>query len=178
MATAKKPTAKKPAAKPSAKSAPAPAKKPVVKPTKEKQPQLRAKSGSEEDAPKFKLPKTLAECADLLYETREKRLKVQKNADELEELEKALKAHIIDNLPKSQASGIQGKVASVTLRKKIVASLKDDKKFFAYIKKTGDFDLLQRRLNDAAVQARWEQKKNVPGVEPFTTVTISCTKRS
>lgn len=165
MATAK-PVTKKPATKqpPATKSLKA---KPAVK-----SPEPDA------DEQNFKLPETLAECADLLYETREKRLKVQKDADHLEALEKALKAHIIENLPKSQASGIQGKVASVVIKKKIVAALKDDKKFFAYIKKTGDFDLMQRRLNDAAVQARWEAKKNVPGVEPFTTLSVSCTKRS
>lgn len=125
---------------------------------------------------KFKFPKTLGECADKLYKLREERLATQKVAEELEAEEKALKEHIIQTLPKSEASGVAGKVARVTVVTKQVPQVKDWKKFYAFIKKTGAFELLQRRLTDKAVAERWEVGKAVPGVEPFGVVTISLNK--
>lgn len=124
----------------------------------------------------FKFPKTIGACADRLYELRQKRLEQQKVVDALEEEEKALKEHIIQTLPKSDSTGAAGKVARVSVVPKIVAQVKDWDKFYAYVAKTKSFDLLQRRLNDKAIQARWEEKKAVAGVEPFQTVTVSCTK--
>lgn len=125
---------------------------------------------------KYKFPKALGSCADKLYELREKRLAMQKEVDAVEAEEKALKEHIINTLPKSEASGISGKVANVKVVTKEVPNLEDQEQFFKYLKKTGDFDLIQRRLNAAAVQARWEAGKEVPGVNHFTAVTVSLTK--
>lgn len=125
---------------------------------------------------KFKVPKTLGACADLLYTTRERRLKLQKEAAELEAQEKTIKDHIINTLPKSEASGVAGKLARVTVTTKEVPSVKDWDKLYKYIKKTGEFDLFQRRLVNDAVQERWEAGKEIPGVERFTAVSVSINK--
>ena len=124
----------------------------------------------------FKLPRTLAECADKLYETREARHAIQKEADKLAEIESQLREHIIANLPKDEASGIAGKVARVSLEKKAVPTVEDWSKVQAYIKKHNAFDLLQRRLNETAVKDRAENGKPVPNVGSFITVKVSCTK--
>lgn len=128
------------------------------------------------DLKKFKVPKTLAQCADLAYELRERRLAVSKQADNIEVAEKLLKEHLIQNLPKSEASGVAGKTARAKIEKKDVPRVADKKKLLAHIKKTGDFDLLQAAINTAAVQERWDAKKKVPGVESFTVVKVSLTK--
>lgn len=125
---------------------------------------------------KFVVPKHLGACADLLYQLRADRLKVQRQADEIEAREKALKEHIIATLPKSQASGVSGKEANVKVEKKQVAQVKDWKKFYAHLKRTGDFDLLGKSLKQEAVRERWDHRKKVPGVEPFDVITVSCTK--
>lgn len=127
-------------------------------------------------AAKFKLPKTLAACADLLYSTREQRLALKSQADELEEQEKLIKAHLIAQLPKSDASGVSGSLCRVTVVTKPVPQVADRVALQAYIKKTGSWDLLQGRLSDAAVKARWEAGKAVPGVEAFNTVSVSINK--
>jgi hypothetical protein len=124
----------------------------------------------------YKFPKTVAACADKLWKIRESRLAQQKIADELEKEEKALKAHIIENLPKSEASGISGKIANVAIRMKEVAQVKDWEAFYKYVKKTGSFELLQKRLNDSAILERVENGKPVPGVGSFNVVTLSLTK--
>lgn len=124
----------------------------------------------------FKFPKALGACADRLYLLRAKRLEEQKKVDAIAAEEKALREHIINTLPKSEASGVAGKVARVTVVTKEVPQVKDWDLFYKYIKKTGQFDLMQRRLTDGAIKERWENGKEVPGVEHFQAVTISMNK--
>ncbi len=124
----------------------------------------------------YRFPKALGACADRLYELKEARLVVQKQADAIEQEEKALKAHLIDTLPKSKAEGVSGTVANVKIVRKEVPQVKDYEAFYAHVKKTGSFDLLQRRLNDAAVKERLDAGKVIPGVEVFTAVSVSLTK--
>ncbi len=125
---------------------------------------------------KYKFPKALGACADKLFELRNKRLAEQKKVDEIAAEETALKNHIIENLPKSEASGVAGKLARVTVVTKQVPQVKDWDAFYKYVKKTGSFDLMQKRLTDAAIKERWEAGKEVPGVEHFNTVSVSINK--
>ncbi len=124
----------------------------------------------------FKFPKALGACADLVYSLRQERLAAQKVVDALEEKEKALREHIINTLPKSEATGAAGKLARVTVVTKEVPQVKDWKKFYAYVKKNNAWDLMQRRLSAAAVTERWEAGKEVAGVEAFQAVTLSINK--
>jgi hypothetical protein len=125
---------------------------------------------------KYKFPKALGACADKLFELRNKRLAEQKKVDEIAAEESALKNHIIENLPKSEASGVAGKLARVTVVTKQVPQVKDWDAFYKYVKKTGSFDLMQKRLTDAAIKERWEAGKEVPGVEHFNAVSVSINK--
>ncbi len=125
---------------------------------------------------KYKFPKALGACADKLFELRNKRLAEQKKVDEIAAEETALKNHIIENLPKSEASGVAGKLARVTVVTKQVPQVKDWDAFYKYVKKTGSFDLMQKRLTDAAIKERWEAGKEVPGIEHFNAVSVSINK--
>jgi len=124
----------------------------------------------------FKFPKTLGACADRVYALRQERLAAQKVVDALEEEEKALREHIINTLPKSEATGAAGQVARVTVVTKDIPQVKDWEKFYAYVKRHNAWDLMQRRLAATAVTERWEAGKEVPGVEHFTAVTLSINK--
>jgi hypothetical protein len=128
------------------------------------------------DEIEYKWPKGLGACADRLYQLKQKRLDAQKVVDAFAAEESALKNHIIDNLPKSDASGIAGKLARVTVVTKEVPQVTDWDQLYKYVKKTGDFSLLQRRVGDAAIKERWENGKEVPGVGHFNAVTISMNK--
>lgn len=127
-------------------------------------------------APAFKVPKTIGACADLLYNTRLDRLAIQKNAAALETQEKALKEHIINTLPKSEASGVSGKVANVKVESTDVNQVEDWDKFYAYIKKTGFFHLLGRSIKQEAIDEILASGKKIPGVKKFPVVKVSCTK--
>lgn len=124
----------------------------------------------------FKLPKTQAACADLLYTTREERLQLQRAVDKLQERETALKEFFIATLPKNEATGIAGRVAVVQLSTSPVPVVEDWDKFYAFVKKTNAFQFLQRRVSDSAVKDFWDNKKQVPGVGRFNAVKVSCTK--
>ena len=124
----------------------------------------------------FKPPKALGTCADKLYEIRQQRLAAQKVVEKLTEQETALKEHIIQTLPKSESSGITGKVARVTIVKKIIPQVADWDKLYKHISRTKSFELLQRRVSDTAVKERWENGKQVPGVDHFTIVTVGINK--
>ena len=126
--------------------------------------------------PKFKFPKALGACADRLFQVREERLKIQKQVELLASEESAIKEHLINTLPKSDASGVAGKLARVTIVTKQVPQVKDWDAFYKHVKKSGDFDLLQRRLTDSAIKERWEAGKEVPGVEHFNAVSVSINK--
>lgn len=125
---------------------------------------------------KYKFPKALGACADKLFELRNKRLAMQKDVDAVAAEETALKNHIIENLPKSEASGVAGKLARVTVVTKQIPQVKDWDAFYKYVKKTGSFDLMQKRLTDAAIKERWEAGKEIPGVEHFNAVSVSINK--
>lgn len=139
--------------------------------------------------PKLKAPKTLALAADELYQTRLARLAKEAEAKELQEKESFLKEHLIANLPKSDASGVAGRVARVTIGTKKTPRAADWSKVYASIvadynahvkKRTGQqdgaFSLLNKALGAAAIQERWDAGKTVPGVEAFNAPTVSINK--
>lgn len=124
----------------------------------------------------FKVPKLVAECADLLYTTRQNRLALQKIVETLEKRESDLKEYIIQKLPASASTGIAGKIARATIVPKVIPRATDWVEIHKYIKKHDAFDLIQRRLADGAVNARWEEGEDIPGVEKFNTKTVSLNK--
>lgn len=124
----------------------------------------------------MRIPKSLAAVADLYYATREKRLAMEKEAAAVQAQEGELREYLINNLPKSMAGGIQGKLARVEVKTKEVPQLENRDKFFKFAMRKGNEDLVSMRMNDKAVKARWENKKTVPGVSVFKAVTLSVHK--
>ena len=126
----------------------------------------------------FKFPKSMGLCADRLYELRKKRLEEQKKVEAIEAEEKALKEHIIENLPKSQLTGASGKVANVKIVPKEIPQIQDIEALYGFIRKTKRTDLLQKRLNESAIKDLIDSGKTPPGVILFPTKSISLTKAS
>lgn len=125
----------------------------------------------------YKFPAKIGACADHLYKLRQKRLALQKQVDELQAEETALREHIINTLPKSEASGVAGKLARVTVVTKTVPQLDDAEALRKYMNKTKRFDLVQKfRLVPKAVQELWDDGKEVPGVGHFNATTVSLNK--
>lgn len=117
--------------------------------------------------------KGIGPAIDELFELRcqkqELEAQIKKIEGEYSEIEEAL-------LAKLKAEGTDkgaGKRASVTVSTTTVGNLEDANKFFAYVKKTGYFHLLQRRLSNPAVTELMASKGSIPGVTTFDKVRLN-----
>lgn len=130
-------------------------------------------------AKKRVIPKNLAAAADLYYSVRLERLAREKELEAEKEFENLLKEHLINNIPKSEATGVAGKLCRVSINTKTVPVVQDWEKFYEYVAKNrskGGFALLNRAVNAKAVSEIWDAGKQVPGVGSFNAVTLSVNK--
>jgi hypothetical protein len=125
----------------------------------------------------MQVPQKLGACADLLYRLRAKRLAAETKITAMLKDEAVLKDHLIAHLRADDADGVIGRAAKVVVNSERVAKVEDWDKFYAHIRKTGHFELLQRRPADTAVRERWDAEEQVPGVVPFKIFKVSITKR-
>lgn len=143
---------------------------------------------AKEPAKMPKLPKALGKCVDLYLKYRADRLAVDKLSAEEKARENFVKEHIIATLPKGDR-GVAGSTHMAVTSNEEVYQVEDWSKFYAHIKKTGEFDLLNRALNQAAVKERVEGQVRPtgkrgegwkptlpPGIKTFNTVKLSVTK--
>ena len=127
----------------------------------------------------FVLPEDLAECADLLYATREARLALDRRSERLQELEGALRDNFINKLPKS-STGIAGRVALARIEVKPVPQVDGEEgwnRLHAYIKKNDAWELLQRRLGESAAKELLDAGEGgKAGIVVFQAKKVSVTK--
>lgn len=124
----------------------------------------------------YKFPKQMGLCADRLYTLKTTRLSESKALTELKAEESALKTYIIDNLPKSEATGAAGKLARVTIVQKSRPEITDHEAFVTWCVKNKRIDLLGKSLCAEGIHELWEAGKKVPGVEEFKYKSISLNK--
>lgn len=122
------------------------------------------------------MPRSMGLSADLYAEVRELRLAMQKHVDKMKERETEIREYLIDNISKSDDTGAAGKKYRAQIVRKIVPQVADWAKVWAFVQKTGRFDILQKRVSDTAVKDMWEDGKAIPGVEKFHAVEVSITK--
>lgn len=136
----------------------------------------------------FVMPKTLAGCADKLYEVREERLAKGREEDALKKTEGLLRNHLIDALPKGEASGIAGKLAFAHIEPGTAFSGKDWGKIYAQIVKEylaaktpegklAAFRYLNRALTKEPLEEIWDNGKTFPGVERIPVKKVLVSKR-
>lgn len=123
------------------------------------------------------LPKTkLGGLVDEYHDVRELRLAVGKVADALKSYESALQEHIIEHVDADAEGGAVGKNYIGTIVRETIPIVEDWDAFYAHIKKTDGFDMLNKAVNRAAVKARWENNKVVPGVDSMQAKKLSVRK--
>jgi len=121
---------------------------------------------------------TLSTLIELYGTQREKRLLAQKEVDKLEKEEKVLQSHITRILEDDK---LQGEVITDNFKvfvdrgQKPVAT--DWNALSDYIVKHKAVDLLQRRLTESAVFARWGDGIQIPGITPTDTTTFKINRK-
>lgn len=100
------------------------------------------------------------------YTLRERRLAIQREADSLEQQERDTLYEITKrwDFCNVEVSGTKGGYKYKGVRKDTVVAV-DWGNILSYIKETGEVDLLQKRLTESAVKARWDAGRTIPGVE-------------
>ena len=123
------------------------------------------------------MPQSIGRCADLYHDVRELRLAMEKEVDEVRKRESEVHEHILDNLSKSADTGAAGLRYRAQVVEKVKYVAKDWGVIFSWIKKNDRFDMLQKRLADAAVTDWCDQEQRVlPGTERATIPSLSITK--
>lgn len=120
----------------------------------------------------MKVP-TVGSMIDKLEALREKKRDAAEKLKVAEDAYNALQQTLIERLQTEGMASASGKKATVSLSNTIVANMVDWDSFTAYVKKTGYFHLLQRRVSDPAFRELLEAKGKVPGLEPFTKVKLN-----
>lgn len=124
----------------------------------------------------FKKAKTPAARADLLYQLDRNELKKARDAyNKIDKFVSKLEAWFVQEFRDDQR-GVTGKYARVEIKSKEYGSVQDWDKFYKHIQKKGEFDLLNKAVNQRAVKERWEQRKEVPGLDKFTKKVVSLTQ--
>lgn len=98
-------------------------------------------------------------------ERRAERLEADRQARVLKNDEDKLKSFLIEAFKQQKLEGMIIDGRSTGLSTKTQPSVADKEAFLAYVKETGQLDLLQFRLATGAVQERWNNDMEVPGVE-------------
>ncbi len=124
------------------------------------------------------LAETTGGLADQYAEVRAARLELQKLSERVKERESELYKMILANLEASPDTGAAGHNYRVQLVSKTRNNVKDWPTLHAHIQKTGDFEMLQKRLADKAVAeyAETNEGRMPPGVEPVEVATLSFSK--
>ena len=93
---------------------------------------------------------------------------------------RATEDHFVNSLAVGEASGVQGMSSRVQVTESSVPVVKPENwlKFWAWVAKTKQWDLLPRQVSKDAVRERWDLKKQVKFVDCFHAKKVSCTKLS
>lgn len=158
----------------------------VVKTTAQLSKALKTTTVKVEPQPKAppapKLPKSLAACVDLLYTTQQARYALTKEADKLSAIEVAIRERLIQELPKSDSTGLAGKVARANIEVKAIVRVSDKDKLRkfadAQIKKYPEQRETWYRFvtSEASIKELWGKGKAVPGAERMQVPVVSLHK--
>lgn len=89
---------------------------------------------------------------------------------------KKLEDELFEEVTKDELEGATGKTAKIDIKRDTVASVSDWEAFCKYLIRNKAFDLITRKVSNPAYRARLEAGKQVPGLFPFTNVSLKLTK--
>ena len=120
----------------------------------------------------------LGTLIDALYRTRERRQAQQRKVDERKAEETLAEARVIAALQDARLTKAGGRKAAVSLQAKIVAQVDPARwaDVFEYVHKKNAWDLLQKRINNAAFRDRVDGGEDIPGAKAVPVLDLSIRK--
>ncbi len=123
------------------------------------------------------LPSSIGRCADLYAEVRETRLAMDKEVAIVKKRESEIREHIISNLSKSEDTGASGLKYRAQIVLKRTYKVSEWGILYSWIRKNDRFDMLQKRLSEAAVGDFVDQEgRPLPGTEVVQVPEVSIKK--
>ncbi len=121
-------------------------------------------------------PQKLGTLIDNMQKIRVERAALAKKDKELEDKLNDLEKDVKERLLAEGMDKASGKLATASLKRSLVGNVKDWEKVYAYVKRSGNFQLFQRRLSDAAYREILEKKgADIPGIEQFNKIGLGLT---
>lgn len=112
---------------------------------------------------------TIGERIDALAELRARKQDLEAQAAAIAAEYEAISAELMEAMEGQNTSKATGAKATASISTSAVGNVTDWEALNKFIKKTGHFQLYQRRLSDPAVRELWELKgSDIPGIERFT----------
>lgn len=121
-------------------------------------------------SPKAKKPvkATPGAMIDSMWELREKKRKLEASIKDLDGQLADIESKLMEDMEANGIDKMTGKAAGVSISTSTVANVEDWDAFLAWVYKTKNGHLLQRRVSDPAWREMVEIKGAVPGTQPFT----------
>lgn len=107
-----------------------------------------------------------------ILSVRKQRLSLQREADLLEQKEKALTNDLINSMVSRDVDTITDGEDQVTLVTTLEPVATNWPTLLDYIRQNDALDILQKRLTPSAIKARWADGQDVPGVDSLEKHTI------
>lgn len=128
------------------------------------------------EAPQYPIPAAIGDCVAALAREQQMRFSAEEVAESHKANEELLKAAILEKLADQKLDKGTFHGYSVGRAESIVPQVTDWDAFYAYIKRSNYFHLLERRPASAGCRELFETKGKIPGVVPFTKVSLSFRK--
>ena len=112
-------------------------------------------------------PASLGSKIDSMFELRDKKRVLEASIKDLDTAYAKLEAELIEEMGKQGVDKLSGTLASASITKTVTANVEDWDMFLAYVYKTKQGHLLQRRVSDPAFRELLDHGKKVPGTQPF-----------
>ena len=109
------------------------------------------------------------------YAKKAERLALQRKVDLLKQEEDDLMYEIAKELNARGLYEFTDSNLVITRTVKVVSNVTDWPSLLNYIKSSGSVDLLQKRVTESAVKARWDSGVEIPGVAQATKDSINVT---
>jgi len=106
----------------------------------------------------------LPDLANNYISARAERLKLEKVVEEMKGREETLKDAIVAKMREEGMTAIGAENGLVKMSELVEPVAQDWPTVWEYIRETGHFDLLHKRLANLAVKARWDVGEPIPGV--------------
>lgn len=115
---------------------------------------------------------------DELHKLREQQRALTKKEKALNEKEHAKESELLGALSRAKLDGAKGKRATASVHSLLTCKVEEWPRLTAWMKRTGHFEILQKRVSTTTYKEMLDAKVRVPGIVTDVINSIGLTKRS